>query len=135
MQKGGCLCGAVRYEVDQPPLAEAVCHCKNCQRQSGSAFSVLQVVRAKSFKLTGVEPKCYLDRGDSGNEVQRHFCGTCGSPVYTSQPAAPKLLFVKAGTLDDTSALAPQTHVWCSSAWPWTSIPPDAVRHARNLEP
>lgn len=131
MLKGGCLCGAIRYEIDQPALGEAVCHCKNCQHQTGTAFSVLATVRSSAFKLIG-EPKLYADRGDSGAAVHRHFCGTCGSPIYTSLPAKPKVVFVKAGTLDDTSQLAPKYHVWCDSAWPWTPFPADAVKLAKE---
>jgi len=121
MTTGGCLCGAIRYEIDQPILGETVCHCKNCQRQGGSAFSAIVAVRAAALKLTG-DPKLYVDHGDSGAEVHRYFCAACGSPIYTSLPANPKTVFVKAGTLDDTSGLAPKFNVWCDSAWLATAI-------------
>ena len=131
MIEGGCLCGAVRYSVDQPALGEAVCHCRNCQRQSGSAFSVLVAVRLSAFKLTGT-PALYEDRADSGAQVNRYFCGACGSPIYTALPASPKLAFIKGGTLDNPSLLAPKTHVWCNSKWPWTAIAEGAVTIAKN---
>jgi hypothetical protein len=131
MLNGRCLCGAISYEVDQPALGEAVCHCKHCQRQAGSAFAVVIAVRSSAFKLTG-ETMLYTDRGDSGAEVHRHFCGTCGSPIYSALPAKPKVVFIKAGTLDDTSTLAPKHHVWCDRAWPWTPFPADAVKVAKE---
>jgi len=131
MLSGGCLCGSVRYEVDQPALGETVCHCKHCQRQAGSAFSVVVAVRSSALTLTG-EPKIYTDQGDSGGEVQRHFCGTCGSPIFSKVAARPKLLFIKAGTLDDVRSLAPTHHIWCDSAWPWTPFPVDAVKFAKE---
>jgi hypothetical protein len=131
MLTGGCLCGSIRYETDQPALGETVCHCKHCQRQAGSAFSIVVAVRASSFNLTG-ETKIYSDRGDSGADVERHFCGTCGSPIYTRLPAKPKVVFLKAGTLDDTARLAPKHHIWCESAWPWTPYPDDSVKFGKE---
>lgn len=124
---GACLCGAIRYSVDGPVLGEAVCHCRHCQRQSGSAFSVLAVVKRKTVAFVG-ESTCFVDQGDSGRAVHRHFCGRCGSPLYTELPHMPGLLFLKAGTLDDPTWLTPRQHVWCASAWPWTPIPADAIR-------
>jgi hypothetical protein len=88
-------------------------------------------VRAAAFTVTG-GPALYEDRGDSGAPVNRYFCAACGSPIYTALPASPKLVFLKAGTLDDASIVAPQTHVWCDSAWPWTVFPADAVKFAKN---
>jgi hypothetical protein len=131
MIEGGCLCGAVRYKSDKPALGQAVCHCTHCQRQSGSAFSVLLAVRASALTLVG-QPALYEDQGDSGARVHRYFCARCGSPIYTALPASPKVVFIKAGTLDDTSAMAPQTHVWCDSAWPWTVFPEGAEKIAKN---
>jgi hypothetical protein len=88
-------------------------------------------VRAAAFTVTG-GPALYEDRGDSGAPVNRYFCAACGSPIYTALPASPKLVFLKAGTLDDASIVAPQTHVWCDSTWPWTVFPADAVKFAKN---
>lgn len=131
MIEGGCLCGQIRYKSEQDELGQAVCHCRNCQRQAGTAFSVLIAMRASAVEFTG-QTKVYHDRADSGAEVQRNFCPNCGSPIYTALPAQPKLIFIKAGTLDDTSRLSPKMHVWCDSAWAWTPFPPDAVKIAKN---
>lgn len=125
--EGGCLCGRVRYRLLDAPVAQLVCHCRSCQKQSGSAFSVVVVARASSFELNMQLP-FFADTGDSGNAVHRHFCPDCGSPIMTVAPAAAKFVAVKAGTLDDAASVRPGTHVWCSSAWDWTPIPEDAVR-------
>jgi hypothetical protein len=131
MLRGGCLCGAIRYQMEGPAGVAAVCHCRNCQKQSGSAFSVLVGARASALRVEG-QTAVYHDRGDSGAAVDRHFCAACGSPIYSSLPAAPEVVYIKAGTLDDTARLAPRVHVWCDSAWPWTAFPEGAVRIARN---
>ena len=115
---GTCLCGQVTYEVASEPLATAICHCRHCQRQSGSAFSLIVAVPTGAVTVTG-EPKTFADTADSGAAVDRKFCPECGSPIFTVVVATPELTFIKAGTLDDVSALAPQFEVWCQSAQPW----------------
>lgn len=117
---GGCLCGRIRYQSDAAPAIVAICHCRNCQRQAGSAFSVLAGVPKASLTITGEENlKTYEDRGDeSGQPVLRKFCSNCGSPLISDVASFPDMQFIKAGTLDDPSTLEPQMQFWCDSAWP-----------------
>lgn len=119
--EGRCLCGQFSYASDAPPLATLICHCKNCQRQGGAAFSLNVVVPAASLATKG-ELKSYMDRADSGNTVERQFCATCGSPIFSMLSANKDIAIIKAGTLDDTSALKPVSEVWCDSAQAW--VPP-----------
>jgi len=122
--EGACLCGAVKYSSPAEPVLEAVCHCENCQRQAGTAFSVVVGVPASSLKIEGEENVAtYQDRGDSGKSVQRRFCRNCGSPIVSVVEVAPDLLFIKSGTLNDRSWLDPKLHIWCDSAQPWYEIP------------
>lgn len=118
---GGCLCGAVRYTIAIDPPMQAVCHCKNCQKQAGSAYSMIVGVPESALTVTG-EPKVYMDKGDSGAPVTRQFCGTCGSPLFSLVESAPGMVFVKAGTLDDTSAFKPQVQVWTKSRQEWVDL-------------
>ncbi len=129
MREGGCLCGAVRYTASWPPLATAVCHCKNCQKQAGSALSVVAVLPRDGFAVSG-DLTVYQDQGTSGQSVFRKFCGTCGSPVITDTPAAEaqNIIFIKAGTLDDAADLAPTLHYWTSSAQDWFVFPDNVER-------
>jgi hypothetical protein len=128
---GGCLCGAVRYETPWPPLLTGVCHCRHCQKQAGTAFSVLVAVPFASLERTG-ELTTYEDGSDSGNPVLRKFCGKCGSPVFSETPdgMAQGMIFIKAGTLDEVNDLAPTLHFWTSSAQPWVPIPEGAHKLA-----
>ncbi|MEO0413066.1 MAG: GFA family protein [Pseudomonadota bacterium] len=128
---GGCLCGQARYEVAAQPLLTGVCHCKNCQRQAGSAFSILIGVPKPAVRLEG-HLKTYVDTADSGRPVHRQFCETCGSPVFTQVPDQPDMTYIKAGTLDDTSSLQPQIHFWCDSAQPWVDIDSDVQKFPKN---
>jgi hypothetical protein len=100
----------------------AVCHCKNCQKQTGTAFSVLVGVPKSTILIEG-RLKTFHDRGDSGQPVDRNFCPECGSPIISDVALMPELRFIKAGTLDDTNWLDPKMHVYCDSAEPWTPIP------------
>ncbi len=124
---GQCLCGNVKYEFENPPAMTGVCHCKNCQRQAGSAFSTLAVVPKTEFTFTSGDPKLYED-GDtrSGNTVKRYFCGDCGSPLYSTLPDQPDNVYLKTGTMDDTSAFQPMFHVWCETKQDWVDLD-DAV--------
>jgi len=120
---GQCLCGEIRYEIANTPAVTGVCHCKNCQRQAGSAFSTLASVPRSEFKITAGSPKLYKD-GDtkSGNTVERYFCGNCGSPIYSALGSQPDAIFLKTGTLDDTSSFQPRFHVWCDSKQNWVKL-------------
>jgi hypothetical protein len=127
---GGCLCGKIRYSAVTDPAIVAVCHCKHCQKQGGTAFSVVVAVPRVSMKLEG-PIKTYHDIGGSGQPVERHFCPECGSPITTDATVAPELTFIKAGTLDDTSWLDPKVHIYCDSAQTWTPIPESSQKFAK----
>lgn len=133
IRDGGCLCGAVRYRAAWPPLAQATCSCRNCQKQAGSAVSVVLVFARDALAVEG-ELRTFTDRGSSGQDVYRRFCPECGSPVITDTPRAEGqgVIFVKGGTLDDTSDLAPSTHYWQDHAQGWMRYPDADVRLARE---
>lgn len=118
---GHCLCGQFSYETSSDPVVTAVCHCKNCQRQAGSAFSIIVAVPSASLTTHGTL-KTYADNADSGAVVSRQFCPDCGSPIFSLVPGSPGMTFIKAGTLDDTEALKPQVEVWIKSAQPWARL-------------
>jgi len=132
-REGGCLCGKVRYRIAWPPLAQATCHCRNCQKQAGSALSVIAVVPRSELELNG-GLRTFVDRGDSGQPVYRRFCPDCGSPVLTDMPkaGAQGIIFIKAGTLDEVSDLKPATHYWTDSAQGWAPFPPDGKKLGRG---
>lgn len=116
---GGCLCGAIRYEISAEPTMQAVCHCSHCQKQSGSAFSTIIGVPEGALAVTG-EVRTYVDHGESGGEVLRQFCANCGSPLFSRVAVAPGMVFIKTGTLDDPAgAFRPQVHIFTKSAQPW----------------
>jgi len=119
---GGCLCGKVRYSVTADPAVMAVCHCKNCQRQSGTAFGTVVGVPKGTLNVTGTL-RTYQDLSETGNANHRRFCPECGSRVTGDVDSIPNLTFIMAGTLDDTSWVDPTVQFWCYSAQSWLSLP------------
>ncbi len=128
---GGCLCGKVRYHFTGSPLLTAICHCRHCQRQSGSAFGIVIAVPAADFDLQG-ETRSFDDSSDSGRTVARLFCPTCGSPILSRIEPLPDLILIKAGTLDDPDTLQPAVEVYCDRALPFLPALAGTDRHARS---
>lgn len=132
MIEGGCNCGAVRYMLAGKPLVTAQCHCRNCQRQSGSAFSVNLVVRQSEVETSG-ELTTWVDRDTySGNPVYRRFCGTCGSPIFSDLAESKGTTIIKLGTLDDPTAFAPAVSVWTTTRLCWVDLPDGQKCFERN---
>ena len=133
MLTGRCLCGEVTYELAGDLLATAVCHCDHCQRQSGGAFSVNLVAHESQLTIHG-ELRTYEETGELGDAVyvRRRFCGSCGSPIVSELSQTQGVIAVKAGTLDDKSAVLPTVEVWCTDKQPWVSLPGMAVSLERE---
>ena len=124
---GGCLCGRVRYTVTGEPAFSGLCHCRNCQRYTGSAFEALIAFPAASVSVQG-ELKTYDDTGDSGQPVHRRFCPNCGSGVVNEVDVLPGVTIVLAGTLDDPATFKPTMDVYWSSAQPWVHTSGERAR-------
>jgi hypothetical protein len=130
---GGCLCGSIRYVSDAEPALVAACHCRTCQKNTGSAFSLNLAMPTSSVTITGESLATYEDRaGASGNPFFRTFCSRCGSPISGRGDAYPGLTFIKAGTLDDPSWVKPGVHMWCSKKQPWLMIEEGVVQVPGN---
>jgi hypothetical protein len=123
----------VSYSADAEPVVQGVCHCTDCQRQTGNPFSVIVGVPRDALKVEGSTLASYATTGeDHGGETHRSFCSACGSPVFSIAAAVPELAFVKAGSLDDASWVQPAAEVWTSSAQPWSPHFENAARLERG---
>lgn len=132
--EGGCLCGAVRYETEADPVHTAICHCRNCQKQSGSALSIIVGFPAGSLTTRGESLTAYKDTGVSGKPVLRYFCNLCGSPLITRAEFSSDVEFIKAGTLDDPSWLKPEAAYWGDREQAWLKVPAQWPTFAQNPE-
>ena len=124
---GQCLCGAVKYECSTDPVIAGNCHCRDCQKSSGSAYAPTFFVPEQSISIQG-QVKYYESAGGSGGKVSRGFCPNCGSQLFGKTEAMPGLIAVRAGSLDDTSQYHPQVDIFVSRAAPWDFIPPTATQ-------
>ncbi len=120
--KGACQCGGVTYELLEPPLMVAACHCKECQKLSTSAFSITAMVSANSIKFNGLM-KDWSRSADSGNISAAKFCPSCGNRIYHYNPDEPDKIKLKPSNLSDTRIINPTVHVWVSEKQDWFKIP------------
>lgn len=116
---GGCMCGAVRYEVSGEPVTSFVCHCRACQYVSGGAGANVMVINRADLRLTRGQPRTYWSTSDSGAQIGRQFCETCGTPVFSDLESQPDLLVLKVGSLDDPGPFKPAANLWANAAQPW----------------
>ncbi|WP_198671106.1 GFA family protein [Oceanibium sediminis] len=127
--QGGCLCGRLRYEVANPPIRTTICHCRFCQRATGSAYLVEPMFALSDLSLTGGTPRTYthVSKG-SGKQVHVHFCDTCGTKLFLTFERFPDVAGIYAGTFDDPNwfDLEPKTtkHIFLGVAQRGTVIPP-----------
>jgi hypothetical protein len=124
---GGCLCGALRYEISEAPVMTYTCHCTDCQHVTSSAFSIAVTVPDRAFRLSHGEPRLVQKTADSGRIVTRWLCPDCACWIVSSPQAgassAEMIRRVRAGTLDDTSWLKPTAHFWTRSKQAWVVLP------------
>ena len=119
--KGRCHCGATTLSFTGPSESTFYCHCQDCQRTTGSPFSVELMMPRAGFASAG-ELATYTVTGDSGEAVHRRSCARCGSALFLECDADPEYVFVKAGALDDASSVAPEMHIFVSAKQPWVQI-------------
>jgi hypothetical protein len=127
---GGCLCGAVRYEVTGEPLRNGVCHCTYCQKRTGSAFGISHYFDAAAVRFNDAPRSSYTHHSDeTGRALQQEFCPRCGSVVSWVAEALPGMRAVAGGSLDDPNAVPVRRHIWLRSAHAWMVPPADAEQH------
>ena len=116
--RGGCACGAARYEFAAEPMAMNDCQCRQCQKDSGTGRgSFLTFVGAKP-EISG-EIRSFAVTGDGGTVKSRAFCPVCGTQLYVAFPAMPDVFAVRAGTLDDPALYTPQFVIWTAAGQSW----------------
>lgn len=129
--KGACQCGNVKYELLEPPIMVAACHCKQCQKLSTSAFSITAIVKSSSVEFTG-DMAQWSRPADSGNISAAKFCPTCGNRMYHYDPKNPQTLKLKPSTLSDTRIINPTMHIWVSEKQDWYQIPIGVITHEKQ---
>ena len=125
--EGGCDCGSVRYRLLSAPLFVHCCHCRWCQRESGSAFALNAMIEADRVELVAGEPELVATPSASGKGQRVHRCPTCKVALWSHYAGAgPTIAFVRVGTLDEPDRLPPDFHIFTASKQPWLTLPAGA---------
>jgi hypothetical protein len=120
--EGGCACGAVRYRLASEPLFVHCCHCRNCQRQTGSAFVINLLIEADRVEVLAGAPRPVEAARDHGDPQRIFRCPECQVALF-SEYGRPEIRFVRGGTLDDPSGIVPDVHIFTRSKVGWVTIP------------
>ena len=128
-----------RYRADAPaapsatdPVVMLNCHCRDCQKASGSAYAAVVAVPKNAVQMRG-EPRYYRVVGKAGKAIERGFCPTCGSQLTVKLERLPDILGLQAGSLDDPSIYRPKMDVFTSSAQPWDHMNPNIQKHTEAM--
>jgi hypothetical protein len=121
---GGCQCGRARYQVEGRLARAYACHCRDCQKQTSSAFSISVPVTRSRLRSSG-PISSFEKRSDSGATTTGFFCGKCGTRLYHVSSRSQDIATLKVGTLDDASEVRPASHLWVSRKQPWVQLDPN----------
>lgn len=124
--EGGCACGAVRYRLTFGPMFVHCCHCRDCQRQTGSAFVLNAIIETDRIKLLKGAPKPVPVPTDSGRPHDIYRCAKCQTALWSDYGRRRVVSSVRVGTLDDAAALPPDVHIFTRSKLPWVGLPKSA---------
>ena len=138
--EGGCACGTVRYRLGSPPMFVHCCHCRDCQRQTGSAFALNALIEADRVLLLSGNAEPIAVPPPSGKPHEIYRCSSCRVALWSIYGGVQKLRFVRVGTLDDAAALKPDVHIYVRSKLPWVTLPEnvpafDSYYDSRKLWP
>jgi hypothetical protein len=120
---GGCACGEVRYRLESAPMFVHCCHCRDCQRQTGSAFVLNALIETDRITLMAGAPEPTPVPTDSGGPHDIYRCPRCHTAMWSDYGGRPAMRFVRVGTLDRSEAVAPDVHIFTRSKLPWITLP------------
>lgn len=124
--EGGCTCGRVRYRLTAEPIIVNACHCRLCQRTTGSAFALNAMIEDAFIDLTGEEPEVARSCSELSDNLRIWRCRDCGTQLWGDHPMmTDNIRYVFIGTLDRGEAFAPAAHFFVRSKHPWIALPPD----------
>ena len=132
IQEGGCLCGNINYEFNKSSsLTAHHCHCKDCQKSTGSGKATILLIPRDELKISG-ELKLYTVTGSAGSHVTRGFCSNCGSPLVSFVEENPGIRFIKLGSLHDSSWVKVESNFWSSTARSWSPADEEIFNFTHN---
>jgi hypothetical protein len=131
---GGCMCGGVRYELDEPPLRAGYCHCTRCRRRTGGSASVSARIAPGSLRLLRGEELLQAWVPPDGG-FAKVFCSACGSGLWSQHPDDPEVKAIRMGTFDEDPGVRPSDRQYVAYAAPWEPIPDDGLPRFPEARP
>jgi len=129
---GGCACCAVRYTCSGTPKLSLNCHCRDCQRLSGSAYLAAVIVDRRTFSFTQGTPTFYAVTAANGMAKRQGFCVLCGAPLVVMLDERPHIIAIAVGSFDDPSVYRPMADMWVQSAQPWDVMDPNLTKYPQG---
>jgi len=123
--EGGCACGQVRYKLKSAPMFVHCCHCRDCQRQTGSAFVINALIETDRVERLAGETEGVPVPAPSGRPHVIHRCPVCKVALWSHYGGRSQLSFVRVGALDEPASLPPDVHIYTRSKLPWVVLPAD----------
>jgi hypothetical protein len=131
---GGCLCGAIRFEVTSPPYTAGYCHCTRCRRRTGTASSVQARIEGDTLRILQGEDLIKAWR-PPGKGAEKLFCGECGGHVFSRNPENHREMSVRFGAFDGDPGVRPTWRAFVAYAAPWEPIPDDGLERFAEAKP
>lgn len=121
--EGGCACATIRYALLSAPMFTHCCHCRDCQRQTGSAFVLNALIESDRIQLRDGGPRAFRTPTSSGHPHDIYRCENCGTALWSDYGGRAGLRFVRVGTLDEPQRVPPDVHIFTRSKLPWIGLP------------
>ena len=129
---GGCLCGAISYEVDGDLLRTLNCHCDDCRKTTGTAFGSYVFINEDDLKIVQGTPKTFEHENETGLTLTKRFCENCGTHLFARSSRAGKMVHVKVGTIDDASFVRPEMDIFVASKLPFVRLSDETEHYDRG---
>jgi len=130
---GGCLCGSIRYKILKEPLLAYTCHCRFCQKDTGTAYRSALSILNENVELSGKEFSVYTYKSvEHGRELYKNFCPDCGTTISLKTERFPERQVIMIGTLDDPSQIALNTHMFVEEAFDWIEFPKEHIAYSKH---
>lgn len=127
VREGGCLCRNIRYRLTGEPAWVWQCYCRDCQQATGTGHTTIAAFHSSNVNVRGI-PSTYTTTGDTGGRVTRHFCGNCGSRLFTTGDLPGPLQIFQSGCLDDPNSVQPTAAIYVKDKLKWDSIPSELTQ-------
>ena len=127
--EGRCFCGAITYRIKSEISDSYLCHCRDCQYLSGSAYHALSIVDAKAFEICQGKPNTFQHQTQDGSTLTRAFCPDCGTPLFNRSSRFDDIVMFTTNTLDHPEDHPPKFQIWTTSAQPWGKNLPDLTSY------